>query len=380
MSAPPLPRPATLSRIPSLDGLRALSILLVVGLHTVQRYSLSHPVPRWWFAVFNGQSGVFIFFEISGFLITTLLLAEHAKRGAVSLRGFYVRRAFRILPPLYLYIGAVAMLGLAGTLQVRQGDVWTAVLFVHNIRSYGTWALEHLWSISMEEQFYFVWPFVLVYFLHRPNGKRAAAVFPIAILAVSPVARVLFNLSGNAALHHASLNYLRWDFIMYGCLVALLQHSGRFERVYRAATRLPWLPPAVILLCNALSARFENRFDLTVGYTINGFAMAIFMLWCTRNARSAVGRVLNWQPVAWIGVLSYSIYLWQTLFTHSGNEAVFAAWPWIGRFPGNWLGFMLAAVVSYYLVEQPSLRLRGVAIRQLHLYRGRRAEVRSVPQ
>lgn len=380
MSAPPLPRSATLSRIPSLDGLRALSILLVVGLHTVQRYSLSHPVPRWWYAVFNGQAGVFIFFEISGFLITTLLLAEHAKRGAVSLRGFYVRRAFRILPPLYLYIAAVVLLGVAGRLQVVPGDVWTSVLFVHNIRGYSTWALEHLWSISMEEQFYFVWPFVLVLFLRRPRGKEAAAIFPVAILVLSPVARVLMNLSGNEALHHASLNYLRWDFIMYGCLVALLQHTERFERVYRAATRIAWLPPAAILACNALSARFENRFDLTIGYTVNGFAMAIFMLWCTRNAGSLAGRILNWRPVAWVGMLSYSIYLWQTLFTHSGNEAVFAWWPPFGRFPGNWLGFMLAAALSYYAVEQPSLRLRATAIRQLQVYRGRRAEISSTSQ
>ncbi len=106
-----LTRTAALHRIPSLDGLRALSILLVVGLHTLQRYGATHPVSPAWFALFNGGTGVFIFFEISGFLITTLLLKEHEKRGSVSLTGFYRRRAFRILPPLYLYIGVVVLLG-----------------------------------------------------------------------------------------------------------------------------------------------------------------------------------------------------------------------------------------------------------------------------
>ncbi len=371
MSAPQLPRSATLHRIPSLDGLRALSIFLVIGLHTVQAFSLHRSVSRWWFAVFNGGAGVFIFFEISGFLITTLLLAEHAKRGTVSLRGFYVRRAFRILPPLYLYIGAVALLGIAGRLVVAWGDVWASVLFAHNLVGYGTWALEHLWSISMEEQFYLVWPFVLVYFLRRlgQEGKNAAAIFPLAVLVVSPVARVLLNRSHNEALHHASLNYFRWDFIMYGCLVALLQHTIGFEKVYRAATRIWWVPPGVMLVCSGLSAWFENRFDLTVGYTINGFAVAMFMVWCTRNAESVVGRVLNWGPVAQVGVLSYSIYLWQTLFTHTGNERVFGWWPWIGSFPGSLAGIALAAMGSYYLVEQPSLRLRAFAIQRFHLYR-----------
>ena len=93
-----------LTRIPSLDGLRALSIFLVVSLHTLQRYSINHHVGLGWYALFNGSDGVSIFFVISGFLITSLLLQEQRKRGSISLRGFYLRRAFRILPPpLFLH-------------------------------------------------------------------------------------------------------------------------------------------------------------------------------------------------------------------------------------------------------------------------------------
>ena len=113
MSSTELPKSASLTRIPSLDGLRALSIFLVLALHTLQRFSLTHHVAFGWYGLFNGADGVFIFFEISGFLITSLLLQEHAKRGSISLRGFYLRRAFRILPPLYLYIGIVVLVGLA---------------------------------------------------------------------------------------------------------------------------------------------------------------------------------------------------------------------------------------------------------------------------
>ena len=161
---------------------------------------------------------------------------------------------------------------------------------------------------------------------------------------------------------------------MFGCLVALLQGMPKFEAVYRAATRTWWWAPAVIVGCNLLSARYGNMFDLTVGFTVSGVAIAVFLLWCTRNAGSAVGRVLNAGPVAWVGVLSYSIYLWQTLFLHSGNEGVFAPWGWLGRFPVNWVGFMGMAVFSYYCVERPTLRLRGETVRRLRVYRERRLE------
>ena len=369
-----LPRSATIKRIPSLDGLRALSISLVVCLHSLQAFSLTHPVSRYWYAVFNGSDGVFIFFEISGFLITTLLLNEHRKRGSISLRGFYLRRAFRILPPLYLYIGVAVLLGLAGKLALNLQSVLSAMFFYHNVYAPGEmWSIEHLWSISVEEQFYLVWPFVLVYFLRRggERGRRAAAWFPIAVLLISPVLRVVLAGSGNARLHAAGVTLFRFDFIMFGCLVALLQGTTRFEAWYRRATRLWWIAPGVMVVCSILSTRFENRFDFTVGYTINGAAVAVFLLWCTRNEGSAVGRVLNAGPVAWVGVLSYSIYLWQTVWLHSGNEQVFAWAPRLGKFPLNWVGILACAAASYYFVEQPSLTMRAELIRRWHVYRQR---------
>ena len=170
MSSPNLPRSAVLSRIPSLDGLRALSIFLVVALHTLQRYNMSHHVWLGWYAVFNGASGVFIFFEISGFLITSLLLQEHERRGSVSLRGFYLRRVFRILPPLYFYIAVVVLLGLFGRLALNRSDIVSGLLFFHNFAPHLTmWSMEHLWSISVEEQFYLWWPLLLIFCLRRPG-------------------------------------------------------------------------------------------------------------------------------------------------------------------------------------------------------------------
>ncbi len=371
-SLPPTSQRKEPKRIPSLDGLRAVSVFLVVALHTLQRYSLSHHVSFVWYALFNGGDGVFIFFEISGFLITSLLLEEYNKRGSISLRGFYLRRVFRILPPLYFYIGVILLLGYMGRVVLNRNDIVSAVFFFHNFaRGTTMWSMEHLWSISVEEQFYLWWPFVLVVCL-RTKGDASrfrAAMIPLAILVVSPVARVLLSSERtHPLLRQIGTTDLNLDFLMFGCVVALLQKTAYFELLYKWATRRWWLPLAVMGLCSLLSSRFAHYFDLPIGYSINGAAIAMFLLWCTRNPESFAGRVLNFAPIVKIGVLSYSIYLWQTLFLHNGNEQVFGRLALIGKFPLNWLGFLLAASFSYYVIEQPALRLRSRLVKASHSY------------
>jgi peptidoglycan/LPS O-acetylase OafA/YrhL len=171
-------------------------------------------------------------------------------------------------------------------------------------------------------------------------GRYAASIFPIAVLVVSPFVRVLLGHQKNATLHRFGTG-LNFDFLMYGCIIALLQHRPRFESIYRTATRFWWPVPTLIAACSVASMRYQNYFDLPVGYTIVGAAIAIALLWCIRNPSSMVGRILNWRPIAAIGVLSYSIYIWQTLFLHHLNFTVFGRFTWISTFPGNWLGFFL---------------------------------------
>jgi peptidoglycan/LPS O-acetylase OafA/YrhL len=160
---------------------------------------------------------------------------------------------------------------------------------------------------------------------------------------------------------------------MFGCVVALLQGTPKFERLYAIATRIWWIPPAVILLSDCIGARFQNYWQFPLGFTICGAAIAMFLLWCVRNPTSAVGRVLNSRPVVHIGVLSYSIYLWQTLFLHAQNATVFGpSLKLISTFPGNLVAILLVAEFSYHVVEQPSLRLRGRLINSFHLYTANR--------
>ncbi|HUZ93989.1 MAG TPA: acyltransferase [Edaphobacter sp.] len=355
-----------MSRIPSLDGLRALSIFLVVSLHTMQR--MPYHLSGIWFAIFNGDTGVYIFFVISGYLITSLLLHEQQKTGSISMRSFYFRRAMRILPPIYFYVAVLVLLAWAGRLAVTKIDIFSALFFFRNY-AFGTsmWSLEHFWTLSVEEQFYLIWPFVLYFCLrHRSGitGRSAASKVAITVILISPIIRVVSSVLPVSYLHYGGMFQMRADSLMFGCVVALLQGTPAFERAYALATKIWWIPPVVIFLSNCLGVRFQNRWQYPLGFTVTGIAIAFFLLWCVRNPSSAVGRVLNARPVVHIGVLSYSIYIWQTLFLHSGNESVFgSSLKFISTFPGNWLGILLVAEFSYYVVEQPSLHLRNRLMR-----------------
>jgi peptidoglycan/LPS O-acetylase OafA/YrhL len=317
-----------------------------------------------WYALFNGDAGVYIFFVISGYLITSLLLHEQQKNASINMRSFYFRRAMRILPPIYLYVGVLVVLGLAGRMVVTKLGVFSALFFFRNYAvGPAMWQLEHFWTLSVEEQFYLIWPFVLYLCLrHRSGllGRMTAAKVAFVVILVSPVIRVVCYLVPVPYLHHGGMFHMRADALMFGCVVALLQGTPAFERVYSFATKIWWAPPAVLFLSQCLAVRFQNYWNLPVGFTVTGIAIAFFLLWCVRNPSSVVGRVLNARAVVHIGVLSYSIYIWQTLFLHHSNEAIFGpSLKFIYTFPGNWLAILLVAEISYYAVEQPSLRLRN---------------------
>ena len=145
------------AHIASLDGLRGLSILLVLWAHISRTHGFpwatdSHVVAS------LGDLGVRVFFVISGYLITRLLLAERDKTGTVSLRGFYIRRVYRIFPAFYVFIGVIAALAWAGAITLEPGDLLHALTFSMNHHIVKSWWVGHLWSLSVEEQFYLTWP------------------------------------------------------------------------------------------------------------------------------------------------------------------------------------------------------------------------------
>lgn len=346
-------------RIPGLDGVRAVAIFLVIALHLCQRLSLGDSRSALgvmqYFAFGRGADGVGIFFVLSGFLITTLLIREHAETGGISLKGFYLRRAFRILPPLYTYLLFVIIFSAIVHLALQPGPMLASAFFYRNYAPGLQWSTEHTWSLSVEEQFYLLWPPVLVWVSNR-RGRGAAATLATVLIAITPLLRVVTKLSHISifAQKEAILLHTRMDALMCGCLVALLTGEPRFESFFRRVVARWWwlLGLEVFIFSGAMTLAFGPFWLFTVGYTVDSICVALLLIWIIRNEDSWVGKVLNCRFMVTAGVLSYSAYIWQTFFLHRDNPTRLNHLPW------NIAWIWLAAWISYTVVEQPALSLR----------------------
>lgn len=325
-------------RIPSLDGLRGISILMVLVGHLVDTVSFPKQlVPLGGIA----NIGVLIFFVISGFLITTLLMREQDKHGRISLRNFYIRRVLRILPVSYLYIGVIAALTFLGFIHLRQHDLAFAASYLMNYHKDHSWYFGHFWSLTIEEQFYVIWPALVVLL-----GFRRSFVAVTMFLIVAPPGRFLLwrvfpHLPTELGLAYGA------DSIAMGCLLAM-----NFERL-RTIKVLTSNFLFVILAC-AVSAKLYSwnveRPAHGLLYVIN-ILIALAILRCVTVPDDFLGRILNSKALSFVGVLSYSIYVWQQLFLNGQSSR--------SVFPFNVGIVFVVALLSYYLVERPFLKLKS---------------------
>ena len=340
-------------KIPSLDSLRAVSILLVVVGPMANGSGWPDNAFRTVFG--NAALGVNVFFVISGFLITTLLLREFSATGGINLRQFYIRRAFRILPPYYFYLAVIAILGAVGVFSLPLNALTSASFFLWNYWPVsGSWYFEHLWSLAVEEQFYLIWPLLLVWALNCGN-RRLAGGIALGVILLSPLIRVgTYYLAPESLRTHVYyMFHSRADSLMFGALCALAINSPGFEKVYQVAAKYVWVAALFALVASPLlTSSFGGAYLYLVGYTLEGSAIALTLVWVIRNPESSVGRLLNSRVAVQIGVMSYSIYLWQTLFLDAANRS------FTGVFPLSILLIALCASLSYYMVERPSLHLR----------------------
>ncbi len=336
--------PGESRRIPSLDGIRAVSILLVVGWHL----SFSGTAP--WLAqlwrIDPGNLGVRVFFVISGYLITSLLLAEHARTGTIDLRRFYIRRAFRIMPAFYVFLGAMALTTALGIVEAPGLSIVRAATYTANYAKDLGWTVGHTWSLAVEEQFYLLWPGLIVLLGLRRSFRGAAFM-----LMLSPSLRAIAILSGHWPDRPRYSFECVADALATGCLLAYgrswLWDRAAYRRVLEKREMALW--PVAIATLAAISVRWE-RFGAIVGISLINIAIAVWIDWCLRFPNSWVGRILNARPIAFVGVLSYSIYLWQQPFLREGRTF---------RFPLSILCIAAVAITSYYVIERPVLRLRA---------------------
>jgi peptidoglycan/LPS O-acetylase OafA/YrhL len=334
-------------RISSLDGLRAVSIAYVVIAHVFGDGGPEPTALPLAFLAPLGTLGVRIFFVISGFLITTLLVREQAAVGRISLTGFYARRTLRIFPACYLYVAVVAILSAFQVLVLKPHDLAFATTYTMSYAPSPSWWVLHLWSLSCEEQFYLLWPGVLAL-----GGRRWAERAAWAAIVGPPLFRVAWWMVFATPLA-VGRSFPAVDALATGCLCALRQDDwAPVTRRWRDGYLwiLATAAVALILFPQDVLPRFAGR---VVRFAFNTLLNAVIAGWMlgsvTSVARGPMTRLLNTAPLIRLGVLSYSLYLWQQLFVGFrglGSVVVIAA-------------SLAAALCSYSLVEGPLLRLRG---------------------
>ena len=351
----------TNQRIPALDGLRAISILFVLFNHLVgTQYFSSRLTPLGQF----GNFGVRIFFVISGFLITTLLLREYERTGSISLTNFYFRRVLRIVPAAYAYLLVLAVLNVRFSILLRH-DLLFAATYLTNFHAIRSWYVGHLWSLAVEEQFYLLWPAVLPFW-----GIRSARRVAVVTILLVPVLRVAWWFAFTTMSMHARINEMFFtvaDAIACGCLLAILKRWLWQQRWYIALMQSRWF---FLVPVAATDFRFTFRHPIIhflISIPLMNLGIALTLDWCITHARSTIGKFLDWKPMVFLGTLSYSLYLWQMPFLNQFSKTAWTA------FPLNVSLALLAAFASYKIVEQPFLKLKETI--QTRKYDGTRSRL-----
>jgi peptidoglycan/LPS O-acetylase OafA/YrhL len=338
-------------RIKSLDGLRAVSITLVIFSHVISRHNLFHTInPRQIFGD-TGNLGVRFFFVISGFLITTLLNEEFILTNKISLKKFYIRRTLRIFPAFYFFLFVMWVLTYFNVIDIEVRQFFMAGTYTINYLSAldRTWYVGHLWSLAVEEQFYLLWP--LSFWLL--GAKRSVWVL-LVIIAVIPLIRYFswFYLP-------ESRPHIKWAFhtvcdsLATGCLLALIRkplHAG----VNYVKWLKSWIPlllfPAVLLINWYLMGR--PRFNYLIAQTLMNISIALLIDYTITSPPLFLDKFLNSYIAVRVGVLSYSLYLWQQFFLIPEPSLV------VQTLPAGVLFAVFSAFISYHFVERKALGLK----------------------
>lgn len=337
--------------VPELDGLRGVAIIAVLIHHHLTPFSLK-----------GGFLGVDLFFVLSGFLITGLLLAEFEKTGTISIQKFYMRRVLRLGPALGLYlIGCLVVAYYTSAIDLsRQAKLIAISLgYATNWRMAFGWdpVLDNtaiIWSLSIEEQFYFAWPLLFLTCLALKIRRRYIALgLALAILAILVHRAVLFN--GGSPL--TRLYYgtdTRADALLTGCLLALLPAAMVGSKTMRCL-KITGLVAAAGFLYLLSTSNFTDSYLYAGGFTAVAL-LAGLVIWVAANSPPQVlSAVLRWYPLRWFGHISYGLYLWHWLVVTSTSFYYLGYWE-------PWARLALAtgiAASSFYLIEERVNRLKA---------------------
>ena len=339
-----------LSYSPGLDGLRGFAILGVMIFHA--RYPFLE----------GGFIGVDIFFVLSGFLITYLLVSEFDQYGSVSLRNFYMRRLLRLGPALLALLFAFCLASFLFLSSQKATSNYIDSLI--SLAYLSNWArafsihppdlLGHTWSLSIEEQFYIIWPIILLTML-RLSKNRSQVVILAAITAISSWIVRVYLLS-NGATPERLYNGLdtRADALMVGCTIGVAMSSGLLMKNHRETLSKIFIFMAPISVA-CLLGRWRSPVMYQFGFFTIDIMATILVIDVLINPRSLIRKLLGMRWLVWVGRISYSLYLWhypiyRALFAFKFSSLAVLTWGSLATF--------LVASMSHYFMEKPLLKLK----------------------
>lgn len=332
-----------MKRNPSLDVLRGVAILLVLGRHSTYLYT-SHYLYKWYSV---GWTGVDLFFVLSGFLIAGLLFTEFKQTGRIDVRRFLIRRGFKIYPPFYCLIAITVLASLTVNRHVP-ARLLSDALFLGNYLPH-VWP--HCWSLAVEEHFYLILSFVLVLMIRLSGGKSDNPFRPIPLMSIAlMIGCLLLRLEvvhANSLLDAVTKTHLRLDALFFGVTLAYFAQFSEGGLSWKS--RIPlWLLGIVFLV--PIYASGWSVFTLTIGLTCLFIGFGCILVWALNAPILSRG---SFRPLAYIGRYSYSIYLW--------HEAVAGFVPGPSTVTGFALYFTSSIIIGIglsKLIEMPALRLR----------------------
>jgi len=356
-------------RLVELDGLRGLAVMMVVFGHAGG--TLSHGYTGWLSPLQllpDGEMGVRIFFILSGFLITSILVAEYDWTKTICLLDFYKRRVLRIFPAFYTYLIVVTVLSVLGILPVAPQSLFLAATFLLNYMDYivlsfhlksfddiGYAVVGHFWTLSLEEQFYWVWPFALIFFLR----KKAFFFVPILICVIPVIRFATYFLSPGTRGQLGMMFHTGSDVILFGCLLAICAIR---RPVWVNRLILPsWAITGLMLFTLIMVPRMEQIFPspyfhklwAATNYSVESLLLTVIIANILLQPQAWYTRLLKTRVLVFLGTISYSIYLWQQLFCFSFNTTV------TGQFPLNIVCAIGVGYLSYRFIERPFLLVKS---------------------
>lgn len=326
-----------LGYVPSLDGLRAVAIILVLLTHA--NFQLGH----------NGIIGVDIFFALSGFLITTLLLEEKDLTGKISIKGFYIRRAFRLYPALLVLLVFITLYGIYGVVEPNRSfvllEALSAGLYLYNLSWLWGWGnnglllLSHTWTLAVEEQFYLIWPWVAILFLNKRLSYLATGLAIVILLVFTLKITNKMSLVGISVVHEA---------IFMGCLAAILRWRGSLGFNIPDYVILMVLGGVVVIGIFPFPWYFKLK--EMGGRSIFAVLTLFIIITVINNPQYFASRILASPVLVWVGKISYSLYLWHVpIFKLFKYHSTFSP---AASFVLKFIVTFIVAIISWILIER----------------------------